>query len=79
MFSVFSIVVRSKKKKSFFIHETSRIKMQLLQKNPFLANVPISNPLKTPENLFRGHQMGKMTINGLKALLPASTHNVRFP
>ena len=39
--------------------------------NPFLANIPISCPLKTPENLsfshvFRGHEMETVDRNGLK-------------
>ena len=39
--------------------------------NPFLANVPILYPLKTPENLwfssvFRGYKMGKLARNGLE-------------
>ena len=38
--------------------------------NPFLANVPISQPLKTPENLwfsgiFRVYKMGTLSRNGL--------------
>ena len=38
--------------------------------NAFLANVPILNPLKTPENLwfsgvFRGYKMGTFARNGL--------------
>ena len=38
--------------------------------NPFMANVPITCPLKTPENLsfsgvFRGYIMGTMARNGL--------------
>ena len=38
--------------------------------NKFLANVPILWPLKSPENqrfsgIFRGHEMGTLTINGL--------------
>ena len=38
--------------------------------NPFLANVPILYPLKTPENLwfsgvFMGHKMGTLAGNGL--------------
>lgn len=33
IFSVFSIVVRLEKKIIFFIHETSRIEMQLFQNN----------------------------------------------
>ena len=44
--------------------------------NPFLANVPISYPLKTPENLwfsgvFRGYEMGTLTRNGLRIYLEA--------
>ena len=44
--------------------------------NPFLANVPISYPLKTPENLwfsgvFRGDEMGTLTRNGLRIYLQA--------
>ena len=40
---------------------------------PFLANVPILYPLKTPENLFfsgafRGYQMGTLARNGLMKL-----------
>ena len=39
--------------------------------NPFLANIPISYPLKTPENLwlsgvFRGNKMGTLSRNGLR-------------
>ena len=39
--------------------------------NPFLANVPILYPLKTPENLwfssvFRGYKMGTLARNGFK-------------
>ena len=42
--------------------------------NPFLANVPILYPLKTPENqkfsgVFRGHKMGTLARNGLKTIL----------
>ena len=38
--------------------------------NPFLANVPILYPLKTPENLwfsgvFRGYKIGTLAGNGL--------------
>ena len=35
--------------------------------NPFLVNVPILYPLKTPENLwvFRGYKMGTLARNGL--------------
>ena len=38
--------------------------------NPFLANVPILYPLKTPENqrfsgVFRGYKMGTLARNGL--------------
>ena len=38
--------------------------------NPFLANVPILCPLKTPENfwfsgVFRGYKMGTLARNGL--------------
>ena len=38
--------------------------------NPFLANVPILYPLKTPESLwfsglFREYKMGKLARNGL--------------
>ena len=38
--------------------------------NPFLANVPILHPLKTPESLsfsgvFRGFKMGTLARNGL--------------
>ena len=41
--------------------------------NPFLANVSILYPLKTPENLwfsgvFRGYKMGTLARNGLRAL-----------
>ena len=44
--------------------------------NPFLANVPISYPLKTPENLwfsgvFRGYEMGSLTRNELRIYLQA--------
>ena len=40
--------------------------------NPFLANVPILYPLKTPENLwfsevFRGYKMGTLARNGLRS------------
>ena len=40
--------------------------------NPFLTNVPISYPLKTPENfwfsgIFRGYQMGTLTRNELSS------------
>ena len=37
------------------------------QINPFLANVPILYPLKTPENLgaFSGYKMGTLARNGL--------------
>ena len=39
--------------------------------NPFLANVPILYPLKTPENqkfsgVFRGYKMETLARNGLK-------------
>ena len=42
--------------------------------NPFLANVPILYPLKTPENqrfsgAFRGYKMGTMARNGLNFTL----------
>ena len=48
-------------------HETSRIRLF----NPFLANVPILYPLKTPENLwfsgvFRGYKMGTLARNRLR-------------
>ena len=38
--------------------------------NPFLANVPILYPLKTPENqrfsgVFRGYKIGTLARNGL--------------
>ena len=38
--------------------------------NPFLTNVPILYPLKTPENqrfsiVFRGYKMGTLARNGL--------------
>ena len=38
--------------------------------NPFLANVPILYPLKTPENfwfsgIFRGYKIGTLARNGL--------------
>ena len=38
--------------------------------NPFLANVPILYPLKTPENqrfsvVFKGYKMGTLAGNGL--------------
>ena len=41
--------------------------------NPFLANVSILHPLKTPENerfsdvsdVFRGYKLGTLAINGL--------------
>ena len=52
--------------------------MQVLTKNiynsekidPFLANVPILHPLKTPENerfsdVFRGYKLGTLATNGL--------------
>ena len=39
--------------------------------NPFLPNVPILHPLKTPENLsfsgvFRGYKIGTLARNGKK-------------
>ena len=42
--------------------------------NPFLANVPILNPMKTPENLwfsgvFRGCRTGTLAKNGLRGKL----------
>ena len=44
--------------------------------NPFLANVPMSYPLKTPgiqmfSGAFRGYKMGTLTRNGLKRFLSA--------
>ena len=41
--------------------------------NPFLANVPILYPLKTPENLwfsgvFKGYKMGTLARYGLSCL-----------
>ena len=45
-------------------------KLMKVDFNPFLANVPILYPLKTPENqrfsgVFRGYKMGKLARNGL--------------
>ena len=42
--------------------------------NPFLANVPILYPLKTPENqrfsgVFREHKMGILARNELRSLV----------
>ena len=42
----------------------------LVPVNPFLANVPILYPPKTPENqrfsgVFRGYKMGTLARNGL--------------
>ena len=41
--------------------------------NPFLANVPILYPLKTPQNqgfsgVFRGYKMGTLARNGSKII-----------
>ena len=45
-------------------------KLMKMDFNPFLANVPILYPLKTPENqrfsgVFRGYKMGTLARNGL--------------
>ena len=50
--------------------------------NPFLANVPILYPLKTPENqrfsgVFRWYKMGTLVRIGLIKLQPCS-HNPPF-
>ena len=69
-----------RKSSSLFVHaSTSFIFYQKLELrnisqfalfNPFLANVPILHPLKTPENqrfsgVFRGCSMGILARNGL--------------
>ena len=51
----------------------SRVKWNI---NPFLTNVPISYPLKTPENVrffrvFRVYKMGTLARNGLTKLFSA--------
>ena len=43
--------------------------------NPFLANVPILYPLRTPENqsfsgVFRGHKIGTLVRIGLSMFVP---------
>ena len=61
-----------------YITSISYSSMQVLTKNiynsekinPFLANVPILYPLKTPENrrfsdVFRGYKLGTLATNGL--------------
>ena len=61
-----------------YITSMSYSSMQVLTKNiynsekinPFLANVPILHPLKTPENerfsdVFRGYKLGTLATNGL--------------
>ena len=47
--------------------------------NPFLANVPILYPLRTPENfwfsgVFRGYKMGTLARNGLRCGNLGSQH-----
>ena len=49
--------------------------------NPFLPNVPILYPLKTPENLwflsiFRGYKMGTSARNGLKIYI--NINNLKY-
>ena len=56
-----------------YLHQTSSELNALYDKcvlNPFLVNVSILYPLKTPENqrfsgVFWGHKMGTLTKNGL--------------
>ena len=62
----------------FIVHlftvDKKRVQTIFLKKliNPFLANVPILHPLKTPENrrfagVFSGCKMGTLARNGLKS------------
>ena len=53
--------------------------------NPFLANIPILYPLKTPENrwfsgVFKGYKIGTLATNGLKKpyLINPFLLNIRF-
>ena len=49
---------------------------------PFLADVPILYPLKTPENqkvsnVFRGYKIGILSRNGLTHSVPTFSHIVK--
>ena len=74
-----------------FIHCYKDLQRELFQYeefdlmfNPFLVNVPILYPLKTPENLwfsgvFRGYKMGTLERNGLTHLsVNAYQNNHKF-
>ena len=51
--------------------------------NPYLANVPILHPLKTPENLwfsgvFRGYKMRTLARNGLNVLMAVELASLKI-
>ena len=59
-------------------HEKWKMNVSIMPNfNPFLANVPILYPLKTPENVwfscdFRGYKMGTLARNKLHVFFPQS-------